>query len=168
MQYLVFVLFLIVALVGLVSLVFGLPGNFIILADSVLYGWYGGFREITLKVIIVLVILSVLGEIFEFALGVIGAKKHRASKGAIAGSIAGGIIGGICGAPFLLGIGSVLGAFLGAFAGAFLVEFFRGKGLNQAIESGRGAFIGRVGGTITKGAIGVVMIAIAIVSVIRN
>jgi uncharacterized protein YqgC (DUF456 family) len=168
MQYLVFALFLIVALVGLVSLVFGLPGNFIILADSVLYGWYGGFREITLKVIIVLVILSVLGEIFEFALGVIGAKKHRASKGAIAGSIAGGIIGGICGAPFLLGIGSVLGAFLGAFAGAFLVEFFRGKGLNQAIKSGRGAFIGRVGGTITKGAIGVVMIAIAIVSVIRN
>lgn len=168
MQYLVFVLFLIVALVGLVSLVFGLPGNFIILVDSVLYGWYGGFREITLKVIIVLVILSVLGEIFEFALGVIGAKKHRASKGAIAGSIAGGIIGGICGAPFLLGIGSVLGAFLGAFAGAFLVEFFRGKGLNQAIESGRGAFIGRVGGTITKGAIGVVMIVVAIVSVIRN
>lgn len=168
MHYLIFILFLIVALVGLISLIFGFPGNFIILADSVLYGWYGGFREITLKIVMVLVLLAILGEIFEFALGVVGAKRHRASKRAIAGSIAGGIVGGICGAPFLFGIGSVLGAFLGAFAGAFLVEFFRGKGLDQAIESGRGAFIGRVGGTITKGAIGVVMIAITLVSVVRN
>lgn len=168
MHYLIFMLFLIVALVGLISLVFGLPGNFIILADSVLYGWYGGFREITLKVVIVLVLLAILGEIFELALGALGAKRHKASKGAIAGSIAGGIAGGICGAPFLFGIGSILGAFLGAFAGAFLVEFFRGKRLDQAIESGRGAFLGRIGGTITKGAIGMVMIAITIVSVVRN
>jgi uncharacterized protein len=168
MHYLIFTLFLIVALAGLISLIFGLPGNFIILADSVLYGWYGGFREITIKIIIVLILLAILGEIFEFALGVLGAKKHRARKSAIAGSIAGGIVGGICGAPFLFGIGSILGAFLGAFAGAFLVEFFRGKGLDQAIESGRGAFLGRVGGTITKGAIGMVMIAITVVSVVRS
>lgn len=168
MHYLIFMLFLIVALVGLISLVFGLPGNFIILADSVLYGWYGGFREITLKVIMVLILLAILGEIIEFALGVLGVKKHRGSKVAIGGSIAGGIVGAICGAPFLFGIGSIAGAFLGAFAGAFLVEFFRGKGLDQAMESGRGAFFGRVGGTITKGAIGVVMIIITIVSVVRN
>lgn len=168
MHYLIFMLFLIVALVGLICLIFGLPGNFIILADSVLYSWYGGFREITLKVIIVLILLAILGETFEFLIGVLGAKKHRASKVAIGGSIAGGVVGAICGAPFLFGIGSILGAFMGAFAGAFLVEFFRGKGLDQAIESGRGAFLGRVGGTITKGAIGVVMITIAIVSVARN
>ena len=168
MHYLIFMLFLIVALVGLISLIFGFPGNFIILADSVLYAWYGGFREITLKVVIVLVLLAILGEIFEFALGIVGAKRHRASKGAIGGSIAGGIVGAICGAPFLFGIGSILGAFLGAFAGAFFLEFFRGKGFDQAIESGRGAFLGRVGGTITKGVIGVVMITIVIVSVVRN
>ena len=168
MHYLIFILFLIVALVGLISLIFGLPGNFIILADSVLYSWYGGFREITLKVIIVLILLAILGEIFEFLIGVLGAKKHRASKVAIGGSIAGGVVGAICGAPFLFGIGSILGAFLGAFAGAFLVEFFLGKGLDQAIESGRGAFLGRVGGTITKAAIGMMMIAIAIVSVLRS
>lgn len=168
MHYLLFILFLIVALVGLISLIFGLPGNFIILADSALYGWYGGFREITLKVVIALFLLAILGEIVEFVFGVLGAKKHRASKVAIGGSIAGGIVGAVCGAPFLFGIGSIVGAFVGAFAGAFFLEFFRGKGFDQAIESGRGAFFGRVGGTITKGVIGVVMITIAIVSVARN
>jgi hypothetical protein len=61
MHYLIFMLFLIVALVGLISLIFGFPGNFIILADSVLYGWYGGFREVTLKVVMVLVLLAILG-----------------------------------------------------------------------------------------------------------
>jgi len=168
MDYLVFVVFMIFAFIGLISLLFGLPGTFIILADSILYGWYKGFNEITTKVIIVLAALALLGELLEFLLGIAGAKKGRASKSAIVGSIAGGTVGAILGAPFLFGIGSVLGAFLGAFAGAFLVELLKKKGFDQAIQSGRGAFFGRVFGTITKGAIGVAMIAITVVSVLGN
>ncbi|HEX3035452.1 MAG TPA: DUF456 domain-containing protein [Thermodesulfobacteriota bacterium] len=165
MDYLVFVLFLIVALAGLISLIVGFPGTFIILAASALYGWYGGFEEITVKVITILVALAVLGEILEFLLGILGAKERKASKTAIVGSIVGGIVGAIWGAAFLLGVGAIIGAFLGAFAGAFIVEFFRGKGFNQAVQSGWGAFVGRVGGTISKGIIGVAMIVISVVSV---
>jgi len=168
MDYLTFIVFLIVAFVGLISLLFGLPGNFIILADSILYGWYNGFNEIPTRIIIVLVVLAVLGELLEFLLGILGAKKEKASKSAIGGSIVGGIVGAIVGAPFLFGIGSIIGAFLGAFVGAFLVELLKGKDVNQAIQSGRGAFLGRVFGTITKGAIGIGMITITIVSVVRN
>lgn len=168
MDYLTFIVFLIVAFLGLASLLLGLPGNFIILADSVLYGWYKGFNEITTKVIIVLAVLAVLGELLELLLGVFGAKKERASWSAIVGSIVGGIAGAILGAPFLFGIGSVIGAFSGAFTGAFLVEILKGRDMAQAIQSGRGAFWGRVFGTITKGAIGVGMIAITIVSIARN
>jgi uncharacterized protein YqgC (DUF456 family) len=168
MEYLVLTIFLFVAVAGLISIMFGLPGNFIILAGSILYGWYDGFKEITTKVIILLVVLAVLGEVLEFILGIAGAKRQKASKSAIIGSILGGIVGAIVGASFLLGIGSIIGAFVGAFAGAFLAEFLRGKGLNQALQSGRGAFWGRVFGTITKGAIGIAMIAIAVVSVVRN
>src|SRR5579885_2152702 len=124
MHYIIFILFLIVALVGLISLIFGFPGNFIILADSVLYGWYGGFREVTLKVVMVLVLLAILGEIFEFALGVVGAKRHRASKGAIAGSIAGGIVGGICGAPFLFESVQFSALFWGPLPGPFWLSSF--------------------------------------------
>src|SRR3989304_4172262 len=146
MDYLGFSIFLIVALFGLVSLIFGLPGNFIILADSLLYGWYGGFKEITHKVILILIILAIVGEVLEYGLGILGAKKRGATKGAI--------------------IASIIGAFLGAFGGAFLLEYLQGKGVNQAIESGWGAFLGRVGGAISKGFIGIMMIIITIVSVV--
>ncbi len=166
MDYLVFIIFFLVAFGGLVSLIFGLPGNFIILADSILYGWYGGFKEITYKVILILIALTILGEVIEYVLGIVGAKKRGASKGAIIASIAGGIVGAIICAPFLFGIGSLIGAFLGAFAGAFLIEYYQGKGVNQAMESGWGALLGRVGGAITKGFIGVMMIIITVVSVV--
>ena len=168
MDYLVFFIFLFVAFAGLVSLIFGLPGNFIILADSLLYGWYGGFKEITYKVILILIILAIVGEVVEYGLGILGAKKRGATKGAIIASIIGGIAGAIIGMPFLFGIGSVIGAFLGAFGGAFLLEYLQGKGLDQAIESGWGAFLGRVGGAISKGFIGIMMIVITIVSVVRH
>ncbi len=168
MDYIVFVVFLIVAFAGFISLLFGLPGTFVILADSILYGWYKGFNEITTKVIVILAALAVFGELLEFLLGILGAKREKASNSAIAGSIVGGIAGAILGAPFLFGIGAVIGAFVGAFAGAFLVELLKRRTINQAIQSGRGAFLGKVVGTITKGAIGIAMITITVISVIRN
>ncbi|HEY7534794.1 MAG TPA: DUF456 domain-containing protein [Thermodesulfobacteriota bacterium] len=168
MDYLVFFIFLFVALGGLVSLVFGLPGTFIILADAILYAWYGGFKEITYKVILMLVFLTISGEVIEYILGIVGAKKRGASKRAIIASIAGGIAGAIICAPFLFGIGSLIGAFLGAFAGAFLIEYYQGMGIDQAVESGWGALLGRVSGAITKGFIGVIMVIMTIVSVVRN
>src|SRR3990172_11464178 len=104
MDYLVFIIFLVVALGGLVSLIFGLPGNFIILADSLLYGWYGVFKEITYKVTLILIILLILGEVLEYGLGILGAKKRGASKVASIASILGVIFSAIIGAPFIFGI----------------------------------------------------------------
>ena len=168
MEYIVFIIFLVVAIAGLITLIFGLPGNFIVLIDTILYGWYGGFSEITFRVIVALVLLSLLGELLEFLIGITGLKKYKSSNKAIVGSIVGGIVGAIWGAPFLLGIGSIIGAFIGAFAGAFLVELLDRKGASQAIQSGWGAFVGRLGGTITKGVIGIAMVSIAIFSIVRN
>ena len=168
MEYIVFIIFIIAAIAGLISLIFGLPGNFIILIDTILYGWYGGFSEITFRVILVLGLLAIMGEVLEFVIGIMGSKKHKSSNKAIVGSIVGGIVGAIWGAPFLLGIGSIIGAFLGAFAGAFMVELLDRKDASRAMQSGWGAFVGRLGGTITKGVIGIAMISIAIFSIVRN
>jgi len=168
MDYVVLAFYLLLSLAGLVSLIFGLPGNFIILGASVLYGWYGGFREITVRVIIILVVLALAGELIEFILGVLGAKKYESSNRAIAGSIVFGIVGGIMGAPFFFGIGAVIGAFAGAFAGAILMELTQGKKMDEAIKSGWGTFLGRVAGTISKGAVGIAMIAITVVAVLKN
>jgi len=168
MDVAVFIVFLIFAFAGLVSIVFGLPGNFIILADCLLYGWYGGFKLITLNVIIVLIVLAAVAEALEFTLGVAGAKKWKSSNKAVVASIAGGLGGAVVGAPLFFGAGAVLGAFIGAFLGAFLVEYVRGLGLKLAVESGWGVFVGKVGGMAAKGLLSVVMIVISIVSVMRH
>lgn len=168
MDYVVLVLYILVSLAGLVSLIFGLPGTFIILGASVLYGWYGGFSEITVRVIIILVVLALAGELIEFLLGILGSKKYESSNRAIVGSIIFGIIGAVMGAPFFFGIGAVIGAFAGAFAGAILMELSQGKKMDEAIKSGWGAFLGRVAGTISKGSVGIAMIAITVLAVLNN
>lgn len=167
-DYLVFSLFIFVAIAGLISHVFGFPGNFIILADSILFGWYDGFKEVTIEILVVLLALALLGELVEFVLGVLGAKKYKSSNKAIVGSIVFGIIGGILGIPFFFGIGAVIGAFVGAFVGAFLVEFLLEKKVDRAVKSGWGAFIGRLGGTFFKGAIGIAMIVIVAITYLGN
>jgi hypothetical protein len=168
MDYVLLALYILVSLAGLISLIFGLPGTFIILGASVLYGWYGGFSEITVRVIIILVVLALAGELIEFLLGILGSKKYESSNKAIVGSIIFGIIGAVMGAPFFFGIGAVIGAFAGAFAGAILMELSQGKKMDEAIKSGWGAFLGRVAGTISKGAVGIAMIAITVLAVLNN
>ncbi len=168
MDYVVLAFYLLISLAGLVTLIFGLPGTFIILGASVLYGWYGGFQEITVKIIVILVVLALAGELIELLLGILGAKKYESSNRAIVGSIIFGIIGAVLGAPFFFGIGAVLGAFAGAFAGAILIELSQGKKMDEAIKSGWGAFLGRVAGTISKGALGIAMIAITVTAVLKN
>ena len=168
MDYVIFFLFLVVSFFGLISHVFGLPGNFIILGASFLLGWYGGFQDVSVTVLIVLLGLALLGELIEFVLGVYGAKRYRSSNKAILGSIVFGIAGGVIGLPFFLGLGAVIGAFIGAFVGAFLVDLLVQKNMDSAMKSGWGAFLGRVGGTVSKGALGMAMIVITVVSVVRN
>lgn len=168
MDYVIFFLFLLVSIFGLISHVFGLPGNFIILGASILLAWYGGFHDISVTVLIVLIALALVGELIEFVLGIYGAKKYKSSNKAIVGSIVFGIAGAVLGLPFFLGIGAVIGAFIGAFVGAFIVDLFIQKNVDSAVKSGWGAFLGRVGGSISKAALGMAMIVITVVSVVRN
>ncbi len=168
MDYVILAFYLLLSLAGLISLIFGLPGNFVILGASVLYGWYGGFSDITVKVIVILIVLALVGELIEFLLGILGSKKYDSSNRAIVGSIIFGIIGAILGAPFFFGIGAVVGAFAGAFAGAIIVELSQGKKMDEAIKSGWGAFIGRVAGTVSKGAVGIAMIAVTVLAALNN
>lgn len=168
MDVAIFIVFLIFAFAGLVTIVFGLPGNFIILADCLLYGWYGGFELLTFKAIVVLIVLAVVAEVLEFLLGVVWAKKWKSSNKAVVASIAGGIVGAIVLAPILFGAGAVLGGLLGAFLGAFTVEYAGGLGAKQAARSGWGAFVGKVGGMMAKGLLSFAMVVISVVSVIRH
>ena len=111
-----------------------------------------------------LVSLAILGEVLELLIGIIGSKKKKASKSAIVGSIIFSIIGAILFAPIFFGLGAIFGAFLGAFLGAFIVEFFKFHDVSKAIESGKGAFLGKLGGVLVKTIIGFIMITTTLVN----
>ncbi len=168
MEIFLLILFFLFSIAGIISHFFGLPGNWVILGVSFLLAWAGHFDKIQITTLAILLALTLLGELVEFLLGIVGAKKYEASNRAIAGSIFFGIIGAILGAPFFLGIGSIIGAFAGAFAGAVIFELLQGKGITQAINSGWGTLIGRVGGSFAKIFIGIVMVVITLSSYFNN
>ncbi|MBW2599194.1 MAG: DUF456 domain-containing protein [Deltaproteobacteria bacterium] len=146
---------------GIFSIIFGLPGTFLILGDVIIYSWITGFEKIGFKIIIVLVFISLLAETVDFFPGIAGARRYGSSKTGVALSIIGGIIGAILMTPVLLGLGAIIGVFLGGFAGAFLGEYLEQRKLKPAIRAGYGSLIGRFAGTLVKGSLAIVMVVIA-------
>ena len=149
-----------------------LPGNWIIVGSAALFAWLlpeTEGRGITWTIVIVLAVLAAIGEVFEFAAGAAGAAKQGASRRAIVLSMVGAIVGSIAG----LGIGApipipiagplamaIVGGAAGAFGGAYLGEAWKGRDEAARTAAGRGAFIGRIWGTVGKFAVGAVMLAV--------
>ncbi len=147
-----------------------LPGNWIVVGAVALFAWLlpeAAGRGITWTTVFVLLGLAVAGEVVEFVAGAAGAARQGASRRAIVLSIVGAIVGSIVG----LGVGTpipilgslimaVLGGAVGAFAGAYLGEVWKGRDEPERLAAGRGAFFGRIWGTVGKLAVGAVMLAI--------
>ncbi|NOY53592.1 MAG: DUF456 domain-containing protein [Deltaproteobacteria bacterium] len=160
-----FILLLFFFLVGFFAIFFGLPGTWLILVTSFLYGYADSFEKLGLTLLAVLAVIAVAAEGLEYLLGMAGAKRFGASrKGAVA-SLVGGIIGAVLCAPLFFGIGALPGLFAGAFFGAFFYEWTTQRDLRHSFRSGVGAFLGRVSGTMVKllaalGMIGTVLFAL--------
>lgn len=155
----ILILLIIFFILGFFSILFGLPGTWIILIASVLYGWATGFKKVSLALLIILALLTIIAEVLEYILGMAGAERFGASrKGALA-SIAGGLIGSVLCAPILLGFGALIGLFAGAFLGTFFYELCRQRDLAKSLNSGIGALIGRFSATLMKLLLAIGMIA---------
>jgi uncharacterized protein YqgC (DUF456 family) len=147
-----------------------LPGNWIVVGLAALFAWLlpvQAEQGMSWTTVAVLLGLAVLGEVIEFVAGAAGAAKQGASRRAIAlsivGAIMGSIVGLVIGTPIPI-IGSlvmaVLGGAAGAFAGAYVGEVWKGRAEQERMAAGRGAFFGRIWGTVGKLAVGAVMLAI--------
>ncbi|NIP30286.1 MAG: DUF456 family protein [Candidatus Dadabacteria bacterium] len=134
--------------------------------EALLLGWYGQFQFITSKILIILIVLVIIGELLEFLVGIIGAKKYKTSNRAIVVSIVFGIVCGIIFAPVFLGFGALLGAFFGAYIGALIVELLSNKNINESMKSAWGVFLGKIGGTFSKIIVGIIMIIITMKAVL--
>ena len=157
---------------------FGAPGNWLIVAEMVLYATVvpESWRlEVSFWVLVVLVLLAAAGEGVEFLAGAWGATKAGGSKRSAGLAMIGSLVGGFLG--FFVGvgipipvIGSVLGALLcaslGAFAGGLLGEQWKGRDLDASMRVGHAAFWGRFVGTVGKIVVGVMMILLVTASLV--
>ncbi len=151
-------------LLGLFLVPLGLPGNWVILGIALLKAFLSDFQGLTLWWLLFLLALALIGEVIEFLLGVLVAKRYGASKWGMFGAFFGGLIGGVVGTPlFFPGIGTMIGAFFGAFLGAFLCEYIYRMRSDASFQAGIGAFIGRILAIVLKLEIGIAMILIIII-----
>jgi uncharacterized protein YqgC (DUF456 family) len=151
---------------------FGLPGNWLNVAAAAVYAWLvpGQHRlSISWWVVGAALVLAILGELFEFLAGAMGAAKvggsRRGAVLAIFGSLVGGVLGATIGVPIPV-IGSIVGillfAGLGAMAGAIAGEFWKGRDWETSIKIGHAAFWGRLLGTAGKLAVGTLIVGIVL------
>jgi uncharacterized protein YqgC (DUF456 family) len=166
-EILVIVLLVLVLIGGLVAVVFGLPGTWLILTASILYAWFTDFTVISVKLLLLLFAIAAIAELMEFGASVWGARRYGGTKRAMVGTLLGGLLGAIALSPLMFGLGSIFGAFLGAFAGAFCMTYLEERKMGEAARVGWGAFLGRVVATVFKGAAAVTMIGLDIWALIR-
>ena len=142
--------FLVIIIASMLSNFFGIPGNLLILFNSFIYAVVTNFENISFPFIVTLLLIVLLVEFLEYVLIIVSARRYGASKWGITGSIVGGIGGAISGAFVTPVLGAIIGSIIGVFLGATVLEFLKSYSLREALYSGIGAFIGKLGGLSVK------------------
>jgi uncharacterized protein YqgC (DUF456 family) len=168
-------LFVLVVLGFWLTNLFGLPGNWFIVATAAIYAWLvppGSRAAIDWPIVAVVAGLALIGEILEFTASAAGVKKvggsRRGAVFALAGSMIGAVVGMFVGIPIPI-VGSIIAAIvfagLGALVGAMLGEMQGGRTWNASLSVGKAAFWGRLYGTLAKVVVGALMAIVAIAAV---
>jgi uncharacterized protein len=147
--------------------IFGLPGNWLIIASTALFAWWRWNDHLfSIYTLIAITLLAVLAEVLEFFLGLAAAKKAGATRRGAWGALLGALFGGILGTFLILIpiLGTLLGSALGAGLGAWVFELSSGKNRAQVARVGVSAGIGRFLGSVAKIALGLLIYLIVAVA----
>jgi uncharacterized protein YqgC (DUF456 family) len=151
-----------IVVMGLVLLLnfFNLPANWMIIAMAAAWKYMGASaNQMGFGFFALLIGLAVLGELLDFALLALKAKKYGSSNAGLFAGLVGAIIGAIMCAPFLFGLGALPGALAGAWLGCYLMEILMSGGKHaQAMQAATGALVGRFLGTVCKCGIGAIIL----------
>jgi len=161
-QFIGYALFWLCMLIGIFVIPLGMPGTFVIAGLALFQGLLTGFSTLSLQFVLILFVIAVCGEVIEFFFGALAAKRFGGSKYAMLGAVGGGFIGAVWATGILPIVGTLLGAFVGAFAGATSLEFLHRRQLEHAFRVGWGAFLGAIGGKVTKITIGIAMVVMTV------
>jgi uncharacterized protein YqgC (DUF456 family) len=179
LPYLWALLFVLTLAAGWVLTLVSLPGNWLMVAAAALFAFFVAADEsraaIGWGVVVALTVLALLGELLELLASALGAARGGGSKRgavlAVMGAIPGAMIGALVGSPIpLIGtlVGVIVFAGLGAMAGAMLGEWWKGRQLHESWHVGRGAFVGRILGSLAKVLIASIMLAVGTTAVFLN
>ncbi len=146
-----------------ISSIFGLPGNFLLLLFAAGAGYYEGFSQINGTFLAMLAGAWALGEGGELFSSAIGAKRAQASSRAIYLAYLGVFLGMLAGTAVLPVIGTLIGSMLGAFIGGYLGEYQQTGSGRQAKTVAVSVVIAQLFGLVFKLAVGMAM-AIAILT----
>lgn len=140
------------AVLGLIITLVGLPGVWLIFFAIILSATSVGFETLPLWLLTVYFLVSLIASLFDNVAIVLGAKRSGASKWGMIGAILGGIVG------FLTG--SFIGMFFGPFVGAVLLEIIvEKKETRSAIKAGVGTFLGYLFSVFLKFVVAVIMVS---------
>jgi len=106
-----YVALIMLILMGLLITPLGLPGNWLILAGGIAYGFFSGWSKFGFGYIAFLAAVALVGEVLEFLSASIGARKFGSSRGGEVAAFVGAFAGMLVGTAILPIIGSVIGAF---------------------------------------------------------
>ena len=158
-------LFILILFLGLFASVLSFPGTAIIVGDVFIYAILTGFATIGFKIILLLVILSILAEAVDFALGMAGAARIDSSARAISAAAFGSCAGTLLLTPFLMGPGTLLGILLGGLIGLVFVELIRQSKMKPTLRPPISSILGSIFAVFFKGGTAVVMIIVVLLNV---
>ena len=142
MEVLVQILLSLIAFIGVVISIFGLPGSVLIFFVLVLAAFITGFTLVTGTQLLWMGSIAIASLLVDNLLVVFGAKKYGATKHGMLGAFLGGLIG-------VLALGP-LGIIIGPFIGAVLLELVFNPDFKKALNAGFGTFMGFLSGIIVK------------------
>lgn len=154
------IFFIAVLLFSIASNFLSIPGNFIILLNTLWYSVATNFNQIGISFLITLLIIAIFVEFLEYLVIAFGARRYGATKLGVIAAILGGIGGSISGFFFSPVLGAIIGGFIGVIIGTMTIEIMRGKNVHDALYATFGAIIGRVGGLSVKAIGSVTMVVI--------
>lgn len=154
-EIVIFTTSLIIIFVGMAGIVVPvIPSTPLIWFGVFFYAICTHFEKITWMVLLIFAMLTIFSIILENLGNIYGAKRFGATRWGIIGSIAGTGVGFYMGGP--------IGLLLGPIVGTIIFEIIGGKDYTGALKSGLGNFVGFIGGTVIKIAIGLTMISLFI------
>ena len=157
-----FVVFILILFLGIYLTLFDLPGTVVIFFDVLLYALFTGFNQVSGKIILFLLFISIITETIDFFLVMGGALQPVASKKSFWTAALGAIVGAFLLTPFFWGPGTWGGFFLGGLAGILTIEFIRQSKLKVLYRASNRAIFAMVGRKIAKGFIALFMIALSL------